>query len=156
LRGHPTQPEFLAHVEAVSGVPLPTRRGETATGHGNIALSLAADEWLLVTPAPLAASLTHALRERLRPFHASVIDVSCGSIAMQLSGEGACDILARSCSLDLRPERFAVGHCARTRIARFAVLVHCIDAAPAYDLYVARSYARSFWEWLVDGLEEFR
>jgi sarcosine oxidase, subunit gamma len=155
LRGDPEQPEFFMRGEAVLRVPLTMRPGETAVGGENTALRLAADEWLILTPPQRPASLIRDLRERLRPLHASAIDVSCSSVAFRLSGDRAPDILARGCSLDLRRERFTVGRCAQTRIARFAILIHHAAVGPIYDLYVARSFARSFRDWLVDALAEF-
>ena len=44
---------------------------------------------------------------------------------------------------------------AQSRFARCHVLLHQTDDAPAYDLYVQRSFARYLWSWLEDAATEF-
>ena len=44
---------------------------------------------------------------------------------------------------------------AQSKFARCHVLLHQTDDAPAYDLYVQRSFARYLWSWLEDAAAEF-
>ena len=61
--------------------------------------------------------------------------------------------MQKNCALDLHPRRFAPGHCALTTVAHIAALVIQVDEAPSYDLFVNRSFARSFTDVLVHYCE---
>jgi len=53
--------------------------------------------------------------------------------------------------VDFHPSRFAAGWCRPTQLAGMGVTLHCVDDTPIVDLYVPRSYAVSFWEWLMEA-----
>lgn len=112
------------------------------------ALSLAPGEWLLASPENATAP---ALDTRV------VVDVSHGRTVLRLCGNDARRLLMKGCTLDLHPAVFAVGACAQTAIARINVLIHRVGDGDedAYDLYGARSTARSLWHWITQGAAEF-
>jgi sarcosine oxidase subunit gamma len=63
--------------------------------------------------------------------------------------------LPKGCTLDFHPSRFAAGHCAQTSLGHANTLINCIDDESIFDLFVLRSYAVSFWEWITDAAGEF-
>lgn len=136
-----------AKVRAFAGLELP-REPNTVADAGTIrALWLGPEEWLLVcerTAAELPAV----------PDGLTVTDVSHGRAALRLSGPQARNALAKACALDLHPHAFPVQRCAQTLIAKIPVLLDHVHA-DAFDLYCPRSYAGSFWHWLIEACEEY-
>ena len=101
-------------------------------------------QWLIVRPpaAPLADELA-----RLGGGDAAVVDLGHARTVLRLTGDAVRDILAKGTSIDLRPAHFAPGACALTALGKIGALLHAV--APAtIDVYVPRSYARAFVEWL--------
>jgi len=129
------RPVSMVQVAAPNGAALPyPDEPNRATGN---ALWLGPRRWLVVdAPAPPGAIVT---------------DLGQARTVIRLSGARARDVLATGCLLDLHPAVFPPGHCAQTVIAHCTVLIHAVDDTPSFDLYVARSYARHFWEFLVDA-----
>jgi heterotetrameric sarcosine oxidase gamma subunit len=56
-------------------------------------------------------------------------------------------VLAKGTSIDLRPSRFAPGACALTALGKIGALLHAVTPA-TIDVYVHRSYTRTFVDWL--------
>jgi sarcosine oxidase subunit gamma len=113
------------------------------------------DSWLIVAPANRISAVVSELRTSLAGMHAAVTDVSSGTTVLRVAGPNARDLLYKGCFIDLDPPAFTAGRCAATRIAAFAATIHQVDDEPAYDLYVARSMALAFSEWLVDAGHEY-
>lgn len=138
---------------AHAGVVLPAPN-TTESRSGITALWLGPGRWLAV-----ALEAEPALGKRLEAAFAdsavAVFDVSHARTVIRVSGVGTRDLLAKSCRLDLHPRVFRAGACAQTNLGHFTVLLHCVDDNPTVDLYVARSYAVSFWEWLTEAAAEF-
>ena len=86
---------------------------------------------------------------------AAVTTQGHGRSCVRLSGPSARDLLAKGCTLDFHPSRFSAGHCAQTSLGHANTLINCIDDEPIFDLFVLRSYAVSFWEWITDAAREF-
>ncbi len=86
---------------------------------------------------------------------AAVTTQGHGRCCIRLSGPSARDLLAKGSTLDFHPGRFSAGHCAQTNLGHVATLIICIDDAPIFDLFVSRSYAVSFWQWITDAAGEF-
>lgn len=154
LRGGPGA-EFEEAVEAVLGVRPPLESGSSARRGDTYLLWLGPDEWLAVFPDERGEEVLMALRAALAPLHVAVVEVSHARVIVELSGAHARDVLQKGCHLDLHPSRFSAGHVAQSRFARCHVLLHQIDEAPAYDLYVQRSFARYLWSWLEDAAAEY-
>ena len=74
---------------------------------------------------------------------------------IRLSGPSARDLLAKGCTLDFHASRFIAGHCAQTSLGHVNALINCFDDEPIFDIFVLRSYAVFFWEWLTDAAAEF-
>lgn len=155
LRGDAADTGFVTAVAQVLGVGLPLEPNTSAGTDGCNALWLGPDEWLLVLPDGHETEMQSALTAALKGRHHAVTDVSDGRAVIGLAGPRARDVLMKGCSLDLHPRAFAPGQCAQTRLARCQVLLHQVDAAPAYDVYAQRSFADYVWRWLEDAASEY-
>ena len=154
LRGGPGA-DFEKAVEVVLGVRPPAESASSAGNGGTSLLWLGPDEWLAVLPDERREEVLSRLRDALAPLHAAVVDVSHARAIVELSGAHTRSVLQKGCHLDLHPSRFRAGSVAQSRFARCHVLLHQTDDAPAYDLYIQRSFARYLWSWLEDAAAEF-
>ncbi|MBV8753902.1 MAG: hypothetical protein JO328_13660 [Hyphomicrobiales bacterium] len=102
-------------------------------------------QWLIAR-APAATQLADDLAE-LFGEDAAVVDFSHARAALRFEGDGARDVLATGTSIDLRPAHFSPGACALTALGKIDALLHAV-APETIDVYVARSYAQAFVEWL--------
>ena len=144
LRGSARDVQFLVAAEQALGVALPLACGNTCAAAAGQVFALSTSEWWLVSNAAPVVE-TAALRS---------VDLSAGRTVIRLSGPRARDVLAKGCGLDLHPRAFAVGRCTQTPVAHVGALLHHVDDA-VWDLYVPRSTARHFWEWLTEAAAEF-
>lgn len=83
-----------------------------------------------------------------------VSDVSHGRVCIHSRGDAATVLLAKGTPLDLRPDRFPEGRCARTWCAGFTVMLDRVG--DGMDIYVDSSQAVAFWDWLIDAAVELR
>ncbi len=150
---------FGEAVKGVLGFALPgrvnTAAGNRDLAKGPRALWLGPDEWLVVTAPGGEAALAGALAKAVAETPAAVTDVGEGRTVIGLSGAEARPVLMKGCSLDLHPRAFAAGRCAQTRLAKASVILHQTSDAPAYDIYVHRSFAEYLWAWLTDAAREY-
>jgi sarcosine oxidase subunit gamma len=142
-------------VASIDGVAPPSKpntasRGETAT-----ILWTGPGRWLVVRPAGTEPDLAARLRATIAPDAASVIDLGQSRAVVRVSGPHARDVLAKGTGLDLHPRAFPAGACAQTVLGHINALLHAVDDAPAIDVYVARSFALTFWEWLTEAAGEY-
>jgi sarcosine oxidase subunit gamma len=79
---------------------------------------------------------------------ASVSDQSGGYVILRISGPAARTLLQRGAPVDLHPSAFGPGSVAATVIAHIGVIIRQLDATPAYEIALFRSYAASFGHWL--------
>jgi len=154
LRGEPTK-KFRDAVAGVLGVAPPTAPNTTAGDGARTVLWLGPDEWLIVTPPGAEDETAEALRAALAGHHVAVTDVSEGRTVIALAGRHARDVLAKGCPIDVHPRVFAPGDCAQSIYGKANVLVHQTSAAPAFDIYVERSFADYLWACLEDAAEEY-
>jgi len=137
-----------ATAQSLLGAPWPLTVG-SVNGKGTRALCYSPVDWLVVSdlaPAVLLEKFERSLGET----GFTVTDQSQGLAALRVSGGGRRDLLSRACGLDLHPKVFAVGSCARTRLAHVAVLIDAPDA-DSFTCYVARSYLEYLHDWLADA-----
>jgi sarcosine oxidase subunit gamma len=155
LRGQASNPAFLAAAGTVLIARLPVNPNTVQTAGDLTILWLGPDEWLILTPPGAEAGLIARLRKALGSVHAAVTDVSGNRARLRLSGPNARNVLAKGCSLDLHPRRFAPGQCAQTLIVRADAILHQIDDRPTYDIFPRRSFAEYLWMWLADAMAEY-
>jgi sarcosine oxidase subunit gamma len=113
-------------------------------------LWLAPDGWLAMSESVDAIRLCDELRAACGSRVAAAVDVSDSLVRFELSGASAWQLLARGCSVDFSPDRFASGQAIRTRLAQLAVIVHAPSAATLH-IVVDRGPARWLRDWLVDA-----
>lgn len=101
------------------------------------AIWLGPDEWLVLG----------AREEDYPTLHA--VDVSANRVCLELQGDGAEDVLARGCALDLHASVFPPGRCAQTLLARTQVILYRTD--DAFRLLVRPSFADYLRAWLRDA-----
>ena len=81
----------------------------------------------------------------------AAVDVSANRVCLELSGEGAADVLAGGCALDLHPTVFPPGTCAQTLLARAQVILYRTDE-DVFRLLVRPSYADYLHDWFTDAM----
>jgi heterotetrameric sarcosine oxidase gamma subunit len=103
------------------------------------ALWLGPDEWLVL-----------GAHEQDYADQPAAVDVSANRVCLELAGEGAADVLARGCALDLHSSVFPPGRCAQTLLARAQVILYRTDEH-AFRLLVRPSFADYVRAWLRDA-----
>jgi heterotetrameric sarcosine oxidase gamma subunit len=158
----------MVQVAAIGGETEATRRGiTTAVGltpdaQSNRAVSsgrttalwVGPGRWLIVEPERADANLESLLRSALPASQAALIDLGSSRTVLRVSGPRARDLLAKGCSIDLHPRAFPAGACAQSLLGHVAMLVHAVDDA-TLDVYVARSFGLTVWEFLTESAAEY-
>jgi sarcosine oxidase subunit gamma len=127
---------------ALAGIALPRSNRAAVTGE-IVALWLGPRRFLLVGPD---------LHRKLEGSGAALVDQSHARTVIRVAGPRCRDVLAKGTGIDL--ERFADDDVALTLLGHVAVALHAAGAE-AIDVFVARSYALTLWEWLLDAAEEY-
>ena len=154
LRGDASRAKFGDAVEQVLGVRPPTEAHTANRGRRNLMVWLGPNEWLAVVLDGREGKAIADLREALGDEHHALVDVSHSRGVIGLEGAHAREVLMKGCHLDLHPRSFSAGRAAHAGLARCHVLLHQLDDAPSYDLYIARSFMRYAWSWLEDASAE--
>lgn len=129
------------------GLSLPEEACRAHADGERAALWLGPDEHLLLAPAGEAGRLQAELGAALQGLAHSLVEVSQRQAAFAVTGPRARDLIASGCPLDLDPESFPVGMCARTLFAKTEVVLWR-RSAEEYHLEVARSFAGYVLEWM--------
>ena len=132
---------------------LPEQPNGAAGAGGATAIWIAPRRLWLVASAQDGVSL--AGLPDLLAARAAVTDLSHARVVLRLSGPEARAALAKLCRIDLHPNAFAPGRTAQTPLGQVPALIHGVDEAPTFDLYLPRSLARSAAEMLIDAAAEF-
>ena len=74
--------------------------------------------------------------------------------ALALGGSAVRQVLAKGCSLDLHPSKFATGDCAQTMLAHAGVTLIAQDA-DRFMLICRTSFAPYVADWLMDAGREY-
>jgi heterotetrameric sarcosine oxidase gamma subunit len=151
IRGRPDDRLFIAGIGRAFGVE-PPRPGRAIEAIGATLLRVGPTEWLAVEqhagPAP-PREAEDALPSRLAA-GLRTVDVSSATTIFRVSGPALDRTLRRVAAVRL--ENIAPGSVARMRMGRLPILVHA-HRSDCLDLFVARSYARSFFEQLRDAAD---
>ena len=116
------------------------------------------NSWMIIASDEKSGSQSNQLLMALKKAVgdlAAVIDQSHGRCGLRLSGKHARAVMAKNCAIDLHPRAFKAGNCALTSVAHMSTLVVQLDDTPSYDLFVARSLARSFAHAIEHACREF-
>ncbi len=137
-----------------TGVALPMVSNTSAITNGLTLLSTAPHRWIVVGLDGLDSITPDNLGRRLSPAYV-VTDLSHSRCVLRLEGSAARDILAKGLPIDLHERAFPPGTCVQSHVFEIGVLAHLVDAVPRFDLYIHRSYAISFWDWLIVTSAQF-
>jgi heterotetrameric sarcosine oxidase gamma subunit len=149
------QTELLTRrLRETSGFELPATPRRVAAGATAFAWA-GPGTWLAMAEGTDGAAFEARLRAALAGL-ASVSDQTDGRVVVRLRGPRARDTLAKGLPIDLHPRAFAPGDTVLTTVSYMAIHIWQIDTAPTYEIAVSRSFAVSFFQWLVSAAAEFR
>lgn len=150
--------ETAAAIGKALAIECPVQPGVShVDGHTQVSWN-GPNSWMIVSsdeeagrgPGELLQSLQQAVGDL-----GAVVDQSHGRCGLRLSGSRARDVMAKNTAIDLHPRAFGPGRCAMTSVAHMNATIVQVDDAPTYDLFVARSLARSFAHALEHACLEF-
>jgi heterotetrameric sarcosine oxidase gamma subunit len=142
-----------ARIEALLGLALPHQPNRAVKAGAYAALWTGPGRVLLVAAETL--HLAEALRQARLGVDVAVTDLSHAKSVIRLSGPRVRDLLAKGCGLDFHARAFAPGSAVQSSYAQINVLLVALEDAPSVDLYVARGFAVSLWEHLLEGALEY-
>jgi sarcosine oxidase subunit gamma len=155
LRGNPGSSEFLSLANKILQQELPVVANTTSVNGEQRIYWLGPDEWLIVTPDDRVAALCRRLLDEMSLLSIAVNDLSGGQIVLRVSGAGAEKLLSKGCTLDLAAERFPVGSCAQSGLAKAAGLIARVDDAGSFYIVIRRSFSEYLMKWLHNAGQEF-
>ncbi len=142
-----------AAIDAISkatGLTLANTPGAGACGDGFAAFGLAPGKWLVVSEDE---GLEAVLAKAIPSLIGAVTDLSHGRTAIRISGAKAEWVLAKLFAVDFAPRAFAVGQGIATK--HHEIFAQIQRSGPQqFDIYVFRSFARSFWHTLLTASAE--
>ncbi|MDX3741830.1 sarcosine oxidase subunit gamma [Pseudomonas sp.] len=153
LRGDGHNPEFAAGVHKALGLELPVAL--TVVANKDMSLQwVGPDEWLLIVPGGQELAVEQKLRAALEGQHIQVVNVSGGQSLLELRGPNVRDVLMKSTSYDVHPNKFPVGKAVGTVFAKSQLVIRR-TAEDTWELVIRRSFADYWWLWLQDASAEY-
>lgn len=131
------------------GVDLPINRASRV--EDRLSARLGPDEWLLCAPEGTAPAF-----DTLEGRHHSLVDVSHRYAGFAIEGDAAQLVLAAGCPLDLDLAVFSAGSATRTLLGKAEIVLWRLDAAPAFRVECARSFAPYLQAFVQEAAREFR
>jgi methylglutamate dehydrogenase subunit D len=110
--------------------------------------------WLIVETERSGRTRGHQLSQSLSGT-AAVTDLGHSRVVLRVAGPRARDLLGKGSSVDFHPRAFPVGACAQSLLGHVGALIHAVDERPSFDVYIARSYALTVWEWIGESASEW-
>lgn len=151
LAGWPgAEKKVIAAIRAVTGLVLPDGAGGGTTRNGKAAFGFAPARFMVIDETEnLAAAFSGAMTSDI----GTVTDLSHGRTAIRIVGPEAEWVLAKLFAIDFSMTAFPLGSARST--AHHDVFAQIQRTGPQqFDLYVFRSFARSFWTALCHASEE--
>lgn len=147
--------EAPAMLDAAAGVLgiRPSEAFNTSVGDGRPRiLWTGPNRWLVVEPEN--RDLDGVLQEALAQSGAAVVNLGHGRASLRLSGRSVRLVLMKAGPLDWHVSAFTPGRCAQTTLFHLSALIDCREE-DVFDIYVARGFAVSFLESLVQAAAEY-
>jgi len=139
-----------AAIEATTGLSISAEPSAGAVKEARSAFGIGPGRFLAIDAA---GGLAEALKTKLALEAGTVTDLSHGRTAIRIEGPRAEWVLAKLYAIDFSPAAFPVGTGKAT--AHHDILTQMQRVGDdAFDLYVFRSFARSFWTTLCHAAEE--
>jgi sarcosine oxidase subunit gamma len=145
-----TEKQMIAAIRSVTGLTLPDGAGGGVAGDTKAAFGFAPEKFMVIDEAE---NLLAAFAKVITPAIGTVADLSHGRTAIRIGGPKAKWVLAKFFAIDFSLPTFPLG-------AGRSTMHHDIFAqiqrtgADQFDIYVFRSFARSFWKALCHASEE--
>lgn len=89
---------------------------------------------------------------------AAVVTLGHSRTCLRVSGPGLRDVMSKGSTYDYHPSTFKPGDCVQTGMAHVGVSLHCLgdkNGAAEVDIYILRSFALHFFEWLQESAGEY-
>jgi sarcosine oxidase subunit gamma len=144
-----------AAIAAALDLDVAATPNQAAQKDGVTILWVGPDRWLVAGPERPERELGACLNEALTSTLATLTDLSHARTVFRIAGCSSRDLLVKGCGVDFHPRAFPVGSCAQSLLGHVGALLHAVDEAPSFDLYVARSFALTVWEWLTESATEY-
>lgn len=141
---------LLEAIRAAVSLDMADAPGAGATREGRAGFGIGPGRYLL---ADRAEALAQTLAGAITPETGTVTDVSHGRTAIRIEGERAEWVLAKLFAIDVSPAGFPVGEGRATAHHDISASIQRTDTH-RFDIYVFRSFARSFWKVLCHSAEE--
>ncbi|MFC3208004.1 sarcosine oxidase subunit gamma family protein [Aquamicrobium soli] len=142
--------KLIAAIAAVTGLSLPDGAGGGVAKGGKAAFGVAPGKFMAVSEDDdLAAAFADAVPAEM----GTVTDLSHGRTVIRIEGSRAEWVLAKLFAIDFSPTAFPTGSARSTVHHEIFAQIQRSDAEQ-FDLYVFRSFARSFWKVLCHACEE--
>lgn len=152
LAAWPGQEDAMrAVIKMVTGLDLDAAPGAGAVDDSSAVFGFAPGRWLAVDQAE---GVGQTFRENIGADLGTVCDLSHGRTAIAVEGEKAERLLSKLYALDFSVTAFPVASAKSTAHHDVLTLIQR-TGADRFDLYVYRSFARSFWHLLCASSEEF-
>ena len=133
------------------GIALPDGP-DAARAEGRVVLPIAPRRWWLIEDHARTAETALA---GLLAGRAALTDLSHARTVVRLAGAAGRSVLAKLCRIDLHPRALPPGRVAQTALGHVPALIHTLEDAPGFDLYLPRSLAASAVASLIDAAAEF-
>ncbi|MAS04378.1 MAG: sarcosine oxidase subunit gamma [Ahrensia sp.] len=138
-----------AAIKAATGLTLKTAPGSGTVKPDTTAFNIAPARWLVSgEDAEHVAKLAESIGD-----NGSVVDLSHGRSVLRIDGRKSRWVLSKLFAIDFAEEAFAKADGLSTIHHDFMVQIQRADD-DAFDIYVFRSFARSFWHVLCRSSEE--
>ena len=119
---------------------------------GAAAIWVGPDRWLIVEKAD--RDLERLLRAALPAGQAAITKQGHSRCVLRLTGPEVRNVLRKGTTLDLDATRFSPGEARTTGLFHINALLHC-RSEDHFDIYVARSFGRSFFELITHAAAEY-
>jgi sarcosine oxidase subunit gamma len=151
LAAWPSQEKMvIAAIKKATGLALPDGAGGGAANGVKSAFGFAPGKFTVVDEAE---GLADALAKAVTPDSGTVTDLSHGRTAIRISGPKANWVLAKFFAIDFSLVGFPVG-AGRSTMHHDTFAQIQRTGPDQFDIYVFRSFARSFWHALCRACEE--
>ena len=110
------------------------------------------DRWLIVAQA--GRDLERLLSAALPAGQAAITNQGHSRCVLRLTGPEVRNVLRKGTTLDLDAARFSPGEARATGLFHINALLHC-RSEDSFDIYVARSFGRSFFELITHAAAEY-
>jgi sarcosine oxidase, subunit gamma len=139
----------VSALSSALGIDLAGAINTGATATGRHALRLGPDEWLLIDETGQDPGDACAGAQALH----SAVDVSHRNVAFLIEGEGAEEVLAAGCPLDLDLSAFPVGTATRTVFGKIEIVLYR-SGPDSFRMECWRSYSDYAFDFLASALAD--